>query len=580
LSGKFGGVIDYAIRGGTVVDGTGAPPFRGDVGISGDRIVEVAPAGGLRDRAATEVDGDGLVVTPGFVDAHTHYDAQLWWDGFATPSSQHGVTTVFGGNCGFTLAPLHAEDGDYIRRMMARVEGMAIPALEQGAPWSWESFGDFLGGLDGRVAVNAGFMVGHCALRRYVMGPAAVEREATPDEVQAMVTVLRASLDAGGLGLSTTRSSTHSDGDGNPVASRLASVEELLALCTAVGKHEGTALEGIVEGCLKGFSDEETDLLARMSAAAGRPVNWNVLNVSGRHRDHAEHQLAPSRRAREIGGRVVALTMPVHAEMNMSFGSFCALWLIPGWSALLDVNPEERARNLADAATREQMLAAAKGTPFSRLTRFEHYRIGDTVAPDNKALEGRFVSDIAAERGLDAFECLAQIVTSDGFKTVLWPMPADDGAEDWALRAELWDDPDVLLGGSDAGAHLDRMLGSSYPTRFLADCLRGRRLVSLERAVQLMTDDPARLFGLRDRGRLAAGAYADVVVLDPETVDSGPARRVWDLPGESMRLTAASTGVRHVLVNGREAITDGEPTGTLAGTVLRSGRDTESVPTR
>lgn len=573
-------MLDYAIRGGTVVDGSGGPGRVADVGIAGERIVAIVPPGGLEDAAAHEIGADGLLVTPGFVDPHTHYDAQLHWDGAATPSSQHGVTTVIGGNCGFTLAPLRPEDGDYVRRMMARVEGMAIPALERGARWDWESFGDYLARLEGGTAVNAGFMVGHCALRRYVMGPAAVEREATPDEVAAMVRLLHESLRDGGLGLSTTRSGTHSDGDGNPVASRMAGVDELLQLCAAVGEHEGTSLEGIVEGCLRGFSDDEVDLLARMSAAAGRPLNWNVLTVSGRHRDRAEHQLDPSTRARELGGRVVALTMPVHAEMNMSFGSFCALWLIPGWSALLDVDPAERAANLADPATRERMLAAAKGTPFSRLTRFGGYRIGDTVAAGNRALEGRLVEEIAAERGQDPFECLAQIVTADGFKTVLWPMPADDGDADWALRAELWDHPDVLLGGSDAGAHLDRMLGSSYPTRFLADCLRGRRLVGVERAVQLLTDDPARLFGLRDRGRLAEGAYADIVVLDPATVDSGPARRVYDLPGGSMRLTAASQGVEHVLVNGREVVAGGEPTGVLSGTVLRSGRDTASVATR
>jgi N-acyl-D-aspartate/D-glutamate deacylase len=573
-------MLDFAITAGTVVDGTGGAAYRGDLGIRDGRIVALVPAGELDESAGRTIDAEGLVVTPGFVDPHTHYDAQLHWDGAATPSSNHGVTSVIGGNCGFTLAPLRAEDGDYIRRMMARVEGMAIPALELGATWDWESFGDYLASLDGRIALNAGFTVGHCALRRYVMGPAAVERHATPVEIADMRIVLHDSLAAGGLGLSTTRSSTHSDGDGNPVASRLASVNELLSLCEVVGEHEGTFLEGIVEGCLQGFTDEESELLARMSSAAGRPVNWNVLMVSGRHRDRAEHQLTPSTRAREMGGRVVALTMPVHAEMNMSFGSFCALWLIPGWSALLDVDPAERARNLADAAIREHMLQAAKGTPFSRLTRFGGYRIGDTVAPENKQLEGRLVADIAGERGLDPFECLAQIVTADGFKTVLWPLPADDGDEDWALRAELWDRPDVLLGGSDAGAHLDRMLGSSYPTRFLADCLRGRRLVPLERAVKLMTDDPARLFGLRERGVLREGACADVVVFDPETVDSGPARRVYDLPGESMRLTADSIGVNHVLVNGQEVIAGGRPTGALPGRVLRSGLDTESVATR
>jgi N-acyl-D-aspartate/D-glutamate deacylase len=461
--------------------------------------------------------------------------------------------------------------------MMSRVEGMPIAALELGAKWDWESFGDYLDGLEGNTAVNAGFLVGHCALRRYVMGPAAVEREATADEIAGMVAVLHRSLDEGGLGLSTTRSSTHSDGDGNPVASRLAGVEELLALCSAVGDHQGTTLEAIVEGCLKGFTEEEADLLASMSANANRPLNWNLLNVSARHRERAEHQLLPSDRARAAGGRVVALTMPVQAEMNMSFGSFCALWLIPGWSDLLDTDPAERARNLSDPAIRESMLARSKGTPFSRLTHFGAYRIGDTISPPNKAFEGRLVEEIAAGKGTDPFACLAEIVIEDDFKTVLWPLPADDGPEDWALRAELWEHPDVMLGGSDAGAHLDRMLGSSYPTRFLADTLRGRKLVTLERAVQLITEVPARLLGLRDRGHLAVGSFADIVVLDAETVDSEPARRAYDLPGDSLRLTAGSTGVVRVLVNGTETIVDGQPTGARAGRLLRSGRDTYTV---
>jgi len=569
-------MLDYLISGGTLVDGTGAAPVRGDVGVLGDRIVAT---GKLDEKASVTFDASGLVVSPGFVDPHTHYDAQLCWDSFASPSSSHGVTSVIGGNCGFTLAPLRPEDGGYIRRMMARVEGMPIPALELGADWSWESFADYLDRLEGHIAVNAGFLVGHCALRRYVMGTAAVEREAGPEEIASMVSLLHASIQGGGLGLSTTRSSTHSDGDGKPVASRLASVDELLQLCAVVGEHEGTVLEAIVEGCLNGFSEEENDLLARMSATANRSLNWNVLSVAAGHPRRIERQLGPSRRAREVGGRVVALTMPVHVEMNMSFGTFCALWLIPGWSAMLDVAPSQRAANLKDPVIRADLLSKAERTPFRRLAEFGNYRVGDTTSPANKAYEGRVVAEIAAERGMDPFECIADIVVADDFKTVLWPLPADDSDEDWALRRRLWDHPDVMLGGSDAGAHLDRMLGSSYPTGFLADTLRGRRLVSLERAVQLITDVPARLFGLRDRGRLAEGCYGDLVVFDPETIDSEPARRAWDLPGDSMRMTAGALGIKRVLVNGREAIVDGEPTGILAGTVLRSGRDTETVTT-
>src|SRR3954451_16570953 len=221
--GKDVMVLDCAIKGGTVVDGTGAPAYRGDVGVSNGRIVEL---GAVESDAARVVDADGLVVAPGFVDPHTHYDAQLFWDGLATPSSWHGVTTVIGGNCGFTLAPLRERDADYTRRMMAQVEGMPLSGLEQGVPWTWEGFGDYLDALDGRVAVNAGFLVGHCALRRYVLGED-FTRESTLDEQDRLLALLRDSLAAGGLGLSTTRSVTHTDGDGEPVPSRFACEAEL-----------------------------------------------------------------------------------------------------------------------------------------------------------------------------------------------------------------------------------------------------------------------------------------------------------------------------------------------------------------
>src|SRR3954452_10475243 len=217
-------MLDYLIRGGTVVDGTGAPAKQADVGIKDGRIVSV---NGSKEDAQTTLDADGLIVAPGFIDPHTHYDAQLFWDPAASPSNVHGVTTVLGGNCGFTLAPIKAEDADYIRRMMQKVEGMPLEALESGVPWGWETFADYLDAVEGaQLAVNAGFLVGHCAIRRYVMGADATDREATDDEVKQIVALLHESIEAGGLGLSTTLSNTHSDGDGKPVASRKASKEE------------------------------------------------------------------------------------------------------------------------------------------------------------------------------------------------------------------------------------------------------------------------------------------------------------------------------------------------------------------
>ncbi len=570
-------MLDYLIEGGTVIDGTGTPGHTADVGIRGDRVVAV---GRVDEPAKETIDATGLMVAPGFVDPHTHYDAQLYWDGYATPSSLHGVTSVIGGNCGFTLAPLKAADADYTRRMMAKVEGMPLQALEQGIDWSWETFGQYLDGLEGRIAVNAGFLVGHCALRRYVLGPEATDRQSTPEEVETLTRLLEESLAAGGLGLSTSRSSTHNDGDNQPVPSRTASEDELLQLCDVVSRYPGTSLEAIVEGCLRGFSDEEVELMAQMSARANRPLNWNVLGVAANQDKHTTRQLRPSVRASEIGGRVVALTMPIFADNNMSLGTFCALWLIPGWHAILSLPREEKLAKLHDPQVRAEMTGAAKGTAFERLADFSNYRIGDTITPQNKRFEGRLITDIAAELGQDPADALVDIAAADDFKTVLWPLPAGNGDADWEARRQLWSRDTVLLGGSDAGAHLDRMLGSPYPTRFLADTLRGRKLVAVERAVQLMTEAPARLFGLIDRGTIREGGFADVVLFDPATVDSGPARRVYDLPGDSLRLTSESFGIERVFVNGRPAIQQGQPAGELPGRVMRSGRDTETVATR
>src|SRR3954469_18872433 len=237
--------LDYLIKGATVVDGTGSAPYVGNVGVKDGRIVSVG-ADGAED-AAEVFDATGLVVTPGFIDNHTHYDAQLFWDPMVTPSNVHGVTTVLGGNCGFTLAPLKPQDADYIRRMMQKVEGMPLEALESGVPWGWETFGEYLDKVEGaKLAVNAGFLVGHCAIRRYVMGAEATDREATDDEIKQIVALLHESIEAGGLGFSTTLAHPHPHRGGQPVASRKAGREELLALCAAVGEHEGTFLEGIV----------------------------------------------------------------------------------------------------------------------------------------------------------------------------------------------------------------------------------------------------------------------------------------------------------------------------------------------
>ncbi|HEY5164788.1 MAG TPA: amidohydrolase family protein, partial [Acidimicrobiia bacterium] len=440
-------MLDVVIKDATVVDGTGTPGRPGDVAVQDGRIVAV---GTVDDAAAETIDADGLVVTPGFVDPHTHYDAQLFWDPSASSSSLHGVTSIVAGNCGFTLAPIAERDADYTRRMMAKVEGMPLAALEQGVPWNWSTFAEYLDRLDGQVGVNVAFLVGHCALRRHVMGADAVGNEATPDQVAAMVGLLHESLEAGGLGFSTTLSFTHSDGDGQPVASRWASRDEVLALCGAVRDHEGTTLEYVTDGCLRGFRPDEVELMAAMTLAGRRTLNWNVLTVDAKEPDRYRDQLAANEHAAAAGGRSIALTMPVLVEMNMSFLNYCALFMLPDWGAVMNLPVAERMAKLRDPQVRRHLNDRAHSPDagvFTRLTDWGRYQIGDTFSAENEGLKGRAVADLARERGTAPFETLLDVVLADELRTVLWPIPTDDDGDSWDLRRDAWARDDVLIGG-------------------------------------------------------------------------------------------------------------------------------------
>lgn len=568
-------VLDLAIRGGLVVDGTGTPARRADIGIAQGRIVSV----GDTDSAARTVDADGLVVAPGFVDLHTHFDAQLFWDPAATPSTLHGVTTVAAGNCGFSLAPLDADGADYVRRMMARVEGMPLAALEAGVPWDWRDFGEYLDRLDGRIAVNAGFLVGHSTLRRAVMGRRAVGERATPDDVERMARSLHEALSAGALGFSTSTAPTHNDGDGDPVPSRSADRDELMALAAAVRDHPGTTLELILAGTLNGFSEDEVALMTALSRAADRPINWNVLGVSARDPERHRHQLEASDRAAAGGATVVALTLPFLMRLRLSFRSGFVLEALPGWRDTFALPLADRRAALRDPAVRDRLregAASASGT-MRFLSNWKRMEIVETFAPENAGLAGRTLGEVVAQRGGDVFDTLLDIVDADDLRTGLLPPVADDDDASWQMRAEVWRDQRTVIGGSDAGAHLDMMCGSILTTALLGDAVRRRGLLSLEEAVRQVTDVPARLYGLADRGRVEEGWCADLVLFDPDTVDHGPIHTRSDLPGGAERLYAEAVGIDRVLVNGREIVVEGKPTGDQPGVVFRSGRDTRTV---
>ena len=570
-------MLDLLIRDADIVDGTGAPARHRDVGVSEGRIVAV---GDIDDPAARTVDAHGLTLAPGFVDLHTHYDAQLFWDPTASPSVQHGVTTVFGGNCGFTLAPAASDQQDYLTRMLARVEGMPLDALRAGLDWQWSSFGDWLNRFEGRIAVNAGFLVGHSALRLAAMGNDAVGGDASAQHIERMVALLHDALNAGALGLSTSQSPTHNDGAGQPVPSRSASREELIALAAGVRDHPGTTLEAIIPGCLAGFTDDEVALLTDMSLAADRPLNWNLLGVSATNPAGHQRQLHASEVAAEGGARVVALTLPHAMKIRLSFLSGFVLDGLPGWRDTMHLPVPERLAALADPEVRRRLAdgASSKEAGMLRgLAQWERLIIVETFAPENADATGRTVGEVAAARGGEPFDTLLDVVIADELRTGLSPPLSGDDDADWRLRAEVWRHPYAVIGGSDAGAHLDMMCGAIYTTALLGHGVREHQVVTLEEAVRLITDVPARLYGLRDRGRIVPGWHADLVLFDPATVDHGPERTRYDLPAGAPRLVADAHGITSVLVGGVEVCRDGVATGAMPGTVLRSGRDTETV---
>jgi N-acyl-D-aspartate/D-glutamate deacylase len=567
---------DVVIEGGTVIDGSGGPRRSGDIAIKDGRIVQIAEPGTLTGDAARRIDATNRVVCPGFVDVHTHYDAQVFWDSTLGPSPLHGVTTAIGGNCGFTIAPLSGrpEDADYLMRMLARVEGMPLASLRDGVPWNWNSFAEYLDSIEGRLSINAGFKVGHSAIRRTVMGEEATRREATSEELAQQMDLLRTSLEAGGIGFSSSWARTHNDAAGDMVPSRYANRDELVAMAGVCSEFPGTSLEFIP--CIGEFEDWAIDLMADMSAAAQRQLNWNVMITNAKNIDGCYAKLRAGDVASERGGKVVALTLPMNLGVRLSFEGGFVLDALPGWEEAMFAPHDEKLALLADPAARRQLdeLAQQDG-PLRNMANWKTKVIFDTVAPENAEFQGRVVADIAEEQDKDPFDALCDIVVADDLHTSFGNPAPIESAADWEARIGLWRDGRAVIGASDAGAHLDLLASFNYGTYVLGNAARGG-YIGFEEAISLMTDVPARLYGLTERGRIEEGWHADLVVFDPDAIGSEDLQMRYDMAHGAGRLWADAIGIDNVICGGVSVVEHGSFTDERPGTVLRSGRDTST----
>ncbi len=551
---------DLVIKNGTVIDGSGLPRARADVAVKGDRIAKI---GRVTEGAATVIDAEGLVVAPGIVDTHTHYDAQLLWDPIATCSCWHGVTTVVTGNCGYTLAPCRPEDREYMTRTFAKVEGVSLPALEHGIPWTWTTFPEYLDVLGQRLGVNVAPYVGHTAVRRYVMGEAAIEREATVDERLRMKQLVAEAMEAGAAGFTTSLSPTQVGWYQEPIPSRLANYQEVLELASAVGEA-GVGTIGILpRTLLEGVSQEERREIARVGAATMRPL---VLQIAGRILDEAVHAGVAAYTL--INGR------PFDRVFNLRKTSI--LDGMPGWRDLVTKPHAEKLRLMRDEALRAALrddidhpnTDPKRGQLLPPIPWHTTY-VQRVKLAKNQPLAGKSIKQLATEQGKHIADAMLDLALEEDLETQFRYLTLWSPERERELAAFLRS-PYSLLGVSDGGAHLDRDDGSEYSTFFIRYWVTERGIFSLEEAVRLLTFVPASVIGLWDRGLLRQGYAADIMVFDPKALRIASKDVVGDLPGGETRFGALPEGVKHTIVNGQELTRDGrEHTGALPGRVLR-----------
>jgi N-acyl-D-amino-acid deacylase len=523
---------DIVVRGGIVVDGSGAPGRVADVAIEAGVITGVGPA----LRGARELDASGCVVAPGFIDIHTHYDAQVFWDPALRPTSYHGVTTVVAGNCGFTIAPTRPEHHDVIVRTLENVEDMDGASLTEGIVWEFETFPQYLDLVSSRgTELNFACYVGHSSLRLYVMGDAAYERAATADEIAEMCRLLVEGIEYGAAGFSTSFAYTHRGMDGKPVPSRFAERDEVEALFMAAGSTgKGVVLATAGEQCT--YAD-----MYAFQPRIGRPFTYPLFALAdGRHAP----QLALHDDAVARGLQVWPQVTPRPLTMQFTMDSPFSLNVSTVFGDLMDQDRDARIAAYRDPEWRARAAADLEQVPMR--PRWETCAIDESVSfPE---LEGRRVDDLARERGCGPLDVICEVALGDDLATRFRIYIANDEP---ASVGHLLTHESVALGLSDAGAHVGQLCDAPIATDLLGTWVRERGVMPLERAVRKLSGEPADMFGFARRGYLREGFWADIAVFDPQTVGTGPIRRVRDFPAGAERLTAEEpTGMRHVLVNG------------------------------
>ncbi len=562
-------MFDLVITGGTVIDGTGAPGRRADVGIDDGRVVAIEP-GGLTDvEAAQHIDATGQVVTPGFVDIHTHYDAQVLWDSMLTVSPWHGVTTVVTGNCGFGLAPTRPEHRDLVVRTLEKVEGMSADALRAGLgdDWGFETFPEYLDAVErAGTAINIAPLIGHTPLRLSVLGADATEREATEDEIATMRAIVGEAMAAGALGFATSKSPTHVGAAGRPVPSRASTVAEITAIASVLGDTP----HGVIQATMG--PDLAFAQLAELAQASGRPVSWTALLAGVGGPGVWQYLLDESIKLLEAG-------IDVHPQVSCRPLNFEYTLAEPfPFESMRLFGPISAAPDLAtkigiyrDAAFREAFrtkMTSGRAGPLAG----SWARTVVSWFPPEPGLEGQSIATLADQRGVDPTDLVLDLSIESGLdaRFRLAALNYDDDEVEVLLT-----DPHTMLGLSDAGAHASQLCDSCFSTHLLSHWVRDRRALTLEEAVRKLTTEPAAIFGITDRGLLAAGRAADVVVFDPATIGCSPLRRVADQPAGAERLIADAVGIGAVVVNGTILRRDGDDqvgaAGPLPGHLLRGG---------